>query len=227
MLGKMSDHPLMKKVTNPITNLQDAHQKRIQIGVFIVGALFCIGLLWILFQNIFSFTQTTTQDNQASITEITSLIDKAEKDRANTTLFNQDIREAEALLAPLRDNPQYIKSVKELSDRIVALKKEVNGIETVNIGSKTSIIPVPDTGFTLIGGFTSDTTNLSYAVGKEGMIGPYNEGATGGNVITYPPGEIAKSAEITSEGLLYIIMESGHIFVQDTSTSELVSVSVV
>jgi len=40
------------------------------------------------------------------------------------------------------------------------------------------------------------------------MIGPYSEGATGGNIITYPPGEIAKGAEITSEGLLYIIMES-------------------
>ena len=55
---------------------------------------------------------------------------------ANKPVFNQDIKAAESLLAELKKNPQYTQPVEELTSKIVALKKEENGIETAKIAKK-------------------------------------------------------------------------------------------
>jgi hypothetical protein len=193
------NHPLTGKITKPLVDIHEAHPRQIQMGIFILGVAFCIGLLWILFHNIFTVTQVTPADDKNRLIQVTTLIQKAQKDMANKAMFNKDITEAEALLSDLRENPQFTKSVNELTDKIVALKKEVNGVETANMMSKPSLIPFPQTGFTLVRVFASEKSGFSYAIGREGMIGPYTANATSAKVIPYPPGELAKNAEISAE----------------------------
>ena len=92
----------------------------------------------------------TSQDDKNNLIKVTNLVEKARTDMANKPIFNQDIKSAEAILAELSKNPQYTQPVEELTSKIVALKKEVNGIETANLTKKTSLIQIPTTGFTLI-----------------------------------------------------------------------------
>lgn len=226
-MKSLRDHPVTHKITKHISGFQDTHPRQIQVGIFTLGIIFCIWLLWILFQNIFNATQMTSQDDKNNLIKVTNLVEKARTDMANKPIFNQDIKSAEAILAELSKNPQYIQPVEELTSKIVALKKEVNGIETANLTKKTSLIPIPTTGFTLIRWFSSEKTGFSYAVGREWIIGPYtNTANTPATVVPYPTGEVAKDADISADGVIYILMESWRIYTQANGKSDLISVTV-
>lgn len=222
--SKIQHHHITQKILKPLARMKTTHPRHIQIGMFILGIIFCIGLLWILFHNIFTFTQVTHTDYKNSLIQATTLIQKAEKDMANKAVFNKDIAEAEVILASLKEKPEFMKSVHELSQKIIALKKEVNGVETANLWSQKSLIPLPESGFTLLRVLASDKSGFSYAIGREGMIWPYTPNVSSADVIAYPPWEIVKDAEITDEWVIYLLMESGQIYTQPSGKAELVKV---
>lgn len=112
----------------------------------------------------------------------------------------------------MRSQQKYLTDTQELQSRIDVLKKEVYGIETIDLAKKESIVPLENTGLEPIATF--EYNNKLTIIGKSGMVSDYVRGHPLPQIITYPGDTTAISADINGSGTPYIISEAGNVMIR-------------
>jgi hypothetical protein len=79
-------------------------------------------------------------DTKNQILKAKFLIESSQKLTSNPTAFNTNIKEAETILFALRQEKAHMADTQELMSRIEAMKKEINDIQTIDLGKMTSLI---------------------------------------------------------------------------------------
>lgn len=185
---------------------ENRQQKYIFLGV---GALILFILVYILLSAIGGGLGGGTDTAKAKILEAKTLIEDSTKLTSDQSAFENNISKAEALLASLRAEKKYLTDVESLQNKIDVAKKEVYGIEIIELSKKESIVPIANTGFEPIGTF--EINNKFLLVGKNGIITDYVRGMSLPKVLTYPSGTKAIASDIGDHGLPFIISEAWNV----------------
>jgi hypothetical protein len=145
------------------------HEKHVRTGIFAVGCAIALGLLYTIFSSIF----ITSPDGQVLIDEKNTLIstqtlvEDARKNMANPIVFNEKIAEAEKILLAMAKDEKNIGHAQTLLTEISTLRKEVYGIETLELASRTPIVTAGE-DFSIVRILELDKKR--YIVGKNGIM---------------------------------------------------------
>ncbi len=103
------------------------------------------------------------------------------------------------------------------------MKKEVYGIQTIDLSKKKAIVPFGETGFSPIATF--EINNKLLLIGKTGMISSYVRDTELPKIIAYPQNDTAVAAAINDSGVPYIISSGNHLMTLRQDVVNNVSVS--
>lgn len=182
------------------------HQKQLKSGAFVLGIIVCIVLLYTIVGSIFSQTTTSVnrEEAKAKLLQAQALIDEAGRDLGNKPAFLAKLKEAENLVFSVRNEQLYQKDAEEISKNILILKRQLNGIETIDLTTAKKEVA-------LGANFTPLSIALNnkqlYFVGKDAIAGPLSEG-TALKMYPYPTGEVALLTESTEDGTIYVLTQS-------------------
>lgn len=148
------------------------------------------------------------EEYKNKLVEASQILNRSSRDLANKEAFKQNIKKAEDLIFEVRDQKLFSNDVKELLSQISLLKKQLNGIETYSLSSHPEMFNFGAGTFEPIELF--ENAQKLYFVGKNGLYGPYVQGTTPKKE-SFPDGEEAVSADISPEGIIYILTKSNRV----------------
>ncbi len=211
-------HLIFRDMWTSVDALFHNKPKSIQTGIIISGLILCFFLLYILFYEVFNIsnTATTATDSKQELIDAKGYMDTAEKNMSNTSIFTENIKKAEDILFTMRKNETYLKDTQELLSKISTMKKELNDIETVELGVNTSIVPFNPQDISPVRVFESEKKLT--LIGKYGAIFDYAIGSPLPKVINYPLGEEAIDADMNPDGVIFILTKTNKILSKRQST---------
>ncbi|MDD5197502.1 MAG: hypothetical protein PHN60_01440 [Candidatus Gracilibacteria bacterium] len=185
----------------------DGNNKYFRSGLFGLGVIVCVGLLYFILSSIFIQKANTTipEEYKNKLIEAQLIIEKSNKDMGNREVFNANIKKAEDIIFEVRKKQVFLNDVKKLLSDISILKKQINGVESFDPKTSPSEYLFEGNDFQVNGIF--ELSKKLYFVGKSSLIGPY---VKGGEVqkYAYPDGEEAISSDISSDGYIYIFTKT-------------------
>jgi hypothetical protein len=92
-------------------------------------------------------------DAKNKLIEATALIENSQKLINNPASFNKNIQAAEKILFELRSKRVQMTDTQNLLNRIEAIKKEVNDIQTIDISKLNAVVSYTDGSIDPIGAF--------------------------------------------------------------------------
>lgn len=188
----------------------DFNNKYLRSGVFGLGVIVCIALLYLMLGSIFTQKASTTipEEYKNKLIEAQLIIEKSNKDMGNREVFNANIKKAEDIIFEVRKKQVFLNDVKKLLGDISILKKQMNGVESFDPKTTASEYLFEGTDFSVNGVF--EISKKLYFVGKSSLIGPY---VKGGEVkkYTYPDGEEAISSDVSPDGYVYVFTKTGRL----------------
>ncbi|MDD5376913.1 MAG: hypothetical protein PHH16_02225 [Candidatus Gracilibacteria bacterium] len=188
----------------------DFNNRYIRSGFFGLGAIVCIGLLYLILGSIFTQQANTTipEEYKNKLIEAQLIIEKSNKDMGNRDVFNANIKKAEDIIFEVRKKQVFLNDVKKLLGDISILKKQMNGVESFDPKTSPSEYLFEGNGFGVNGIF--EISKKLYFIGKTSIIGPY---VKGGEVkkYNYPDGEEAVSSDVNPDGYVYIFTKTGRL----------------
>lgn len=188
----------------------DMNNKYLRSGLFGLGVVVCIGLLYMILGSIFTQKANTTipEEYKNKLIEAQLIIEKSPKDMGNRDIFNENIKKAEDIIYEVRAKQVFLNDVKKLLGDISILKKQMNGIESFDPKTSPSEYLFEGNNFVVNGIF--EISKRLYFVGKNSLIGPYVKGGEVKKYI-YPDGEEAVSSDASSDGYVYIFTKTGRL----------------
>lgn len=116
----------------------------------------------------------------------------------------------------MKSEQKYLSDVQELQNRIDVLKKEVYGIEIIDLTQKHSIAPIAGSGLEPIATF--EFNNKLTIIGKTGMISDYVRDTPLPKILTYPQDTKAIAADINNSGIPFIVSENGNVMIKQAES---------
>ncbi len=210
ILGACKKNEQVIKLMDEAKKRIDFNNKYLRSGLFGVGVLVCITLLYLILGSIFSQKASTTipEAYKNKLIEAQLIIEKSNKDMGNREVFNANIKKAENIIFEVREKQVFLNDVKKLLGDIAILKKQMNGVESFDPKNSPSEYIFEKNDFGVIGVF--EIAKKLYFVGKSSLIGPY---VKGGEVkkYNYPDGEEAISSDASPDGYVYIFTKTGRL----------------
>lgn len=177
--------------------------------MFVIGITVSLSLLILIVRSVFYTSMTTAvpEEYKTKLIEAEQIIGKSTRDIANRELFKESISKAEALVFEVRDKKMFANDVKSLLDKISVLKRQLNGIESISLDNKPAdyLLPAGTMPIALL-----ENTKKNYVVASKGIYGPFVKG-TETKFLAFPDDETAKSADITTEGNIFILTNNNKI----------------
>lgn len=177
--------------------------------MFALGIGVSLGLLILIVRSVFYTSMETAvpEEYKTKLIEAEQIIGKSTRDMANRELFKESLSKAESLVFEVRDKKMFANDVKSLLEKISVLKRQLNGIESVSLDGKPVDFALPE-GTTPIA--LLEYTKKFYVVASKGIYGPYLKGNET-KFAPFPDGETAKSADITTEGNIFVLTNNNKI----------------
>ena len=182
-----------------------------------------VGLLYLITSSIFhsGVNSVVPEEYKNKLIEAKQILDRSSRDIANKDAFKDNISKAESLIFEVRDQKLFSNDVKNLLSQISVLKKQLNGIETYSLDGHPEAYHFEAGTFQPIELF--ENANKLYFVGKNGIYGPYVAGTTPKKA-PFPDGEEAISADITPEGIIYVLTKTNRVIRYSKNVFSYVSV---
>ncbi|MDD4530894.1 MAG: hypothetical protein PHO80_05100, partial [Candidatus Gracilibacteria bacterium] len=185
--------------------------KKLRVGLFTSGILVSILLLYLIISGIiFKNGQggDVPEVYKNKLIEAKQIIESTKGDVGNKEAFDKNIKKAEDIIFEVRDKQFFLTDINKMLGDISTLKKQVNGIESIELKQEHKQYSFKNTNFNLNGIF-ENTRNL-YFIGKESIIGPFVEGVDP-KEYKYSDGEETVSATINGDGYIFILTKSNRI----------------
>lgn len=207
---KAKENERFREVVAGVKTWNGWNNEKIRAGLFGVGALVAIILLYFAVNAIFQERSAAgvPEEYKNKLIEARLLIEKAPKDLANRESFKANLKKAEDLIFEVREKQIWMNDVKKLLDTISVLKKQLNGIESFNPKTHESETTWTDKEFNPVGIY--EYAKKLYFVGKNKVAGPYIKGGEL-KTYTYPDGEEAIASDLSAEGIVYILTKSNRV----------------
>lgn len=141
------------------------------------------------------------EEYKAKLIEAEQIIGRSTRDMANRELFKENLSKAETLVFEVRDKKMFSNDVKVLLEKISVLKRQLNGIESVSLDSKPVDFTLPEGSVPVA---LLENAKKNYVVTEKGILGPFVKG-NDVKIAPLPDNEIAKSADMTPEGNIYVL----------------------
>lgn len=214
---KAKTHPLVKQAKDKIDSIDFGANEKHKYGFLMAGALVVFLLVFMLIRSFVGVIPGISTDAYAEkVEQAQTLIESSRKLSGNPTEFSNNISEAEKLLAEVKTAQKYLTDVAKLQGDIDTLKKEVYGIQSIDLTQKKSIVPLGETGFSPLATF--EINNKLLVVGKTGLISSYVRDTELPKILSYPQNNSAIAATINDAGSPYIISSDNRVMTlrQDT-----------
>lgn len=184
-------------------------KKSVRVGSLAAGVVVCIILLVLIVRSVFYSSMGTAvpEEYKSKLIEAEQIISRSSRDMANRELFKDNLSKAETLVFEVRDKKVFSNDVKSLLDRISVLKRQLNGIESISLDSKPVDFALP-AGTVPVA--ILENAKKEYVVAEKGILGPFVKGNEP-KMATFPDGELAKSADISMDGMIFILTANNKI----------------
>lgn len=209
-LAYCRENEQVQRLMEEVRKRVDLNNKYLRSGLFGLGVVVCVGLLYLILGSLFVQKASTVipEEYKNKLIEAQFIIEKSSKDMGNREVFAANIKKAEDIIFEVRKKEIFLNDVKKLLGDISALKKQMNGVETFDPKTSPSEYLFEKSDFQANGVF--EISKKLYFVGKTSLIGPY---VKGGDVKTYPypDGEEAISSDASPDGYVYIFTKTGRL----------------
>ncbi len=184
-------------------------RKGVRVTMIGLGLIVSISLLVLIVRSVFYTSMTTAvpEEYKSKLIEAEQIIGKSTRDMTNRELFKENISKAEALVFEVRDKKMFANDVKGLLDKISVLKRQLNGIESISLDTKPVDFVLPENTAPIA---LLENAKKKYIVSTKGVFGPFVKG-TETKFVAFPDQETAKSADITTEGVVYALTNNNKI----------------
>jgi len=168
------NHPTYHKAKIYIASKIDLEQREVRLGVFGVGIIVCVTMLYLIISSLLGIGGNSTADGKLKnmLIESQQYLEKAGKDFANKDAFHESIQKSEDILYEVRKDQKFSKEVDKQFNTISILKKEFYGIQSFSLDQNNAILTFTQEAgkekFDLVNLFELD--KKFYAVGKNGVI---------------------------------------------------------
>ena len=205
---KIKELPIWKKAKEKINSVDLGANEKQKYSFLAMGIILIFILIYMLLSAIGGALTTGISGDAFAekVQQAQTLVEESRKLTGNPDAFTTNMQQAEALLAELRDAQKYLPDAQTIQGDIDALKKEVYGIETIDLTKSESIVPFGESGFRPVATF--EVNNKLLLVGKTGIISDYVRGSDLPTIQTYPQNDSAIAATINDAGTLYIVSEA-------------------
>ena len=178
-------------------------RKEVRVGAYGLGMVVAIGLLTLIVKSLFtsSLSGTVPVEYKNKLIEAEQILARTGRDLANKEAFKANIKQAEDLVFEVRDKKIFIQDVNSLLSQISVLKRELNGVESFALGSDTSLFGLPKD---LKPKAVFEFSKRYFVVSENGVYGPLLKGSEA-KLIKFPESEVYKGADMTPEGIIYIL----------------------
>lgn len=213
---------IWNRTKNSLTNfsLEKSQHKYIFLWV---GILISFLLVYSILRGISWAITSITDDSPDKVLQAKTLIEESQKLSGNPEAFEKTIKEAEKILANLREERKYLADTQELQTRIDILKKETYDIQTINLSEKTPILSFSgESNFLPV--ITREINNKISVIGKNAIISDFIQGSTVPHSLTFPQGENVVDAEVSDNGSIYMITDEKHVLTKKQDTISTVNV---
>ncbi len=184
-------------------------KKEVRVGIFGTWIVIAIGLLILIIRSLFYTSMMTAvpEEYKNKLIEAQQILGRSSRDMANKELFKENLAKAESLVFEVRDKKVFANDVKSLLEQISVMKRQLNGIESYSFDSHPVDFNLPKDSEPIA---VFENAKKLYAVGKKWVYGPFIKGNEA-KLATLPDAEEAKSADMTAEGVLYILTNSNRV----------------
>ena len=184
-------------------------KKEVRVGIFATGITVALILLILIIRSIFYTSMLTAvpQEYKSKLIEAEQILGRSSRDMANKELFKENLTKAEALVFEVREKKVFANDVKKLLEQISVMKRQMNGIESYSLETRPVDFTIPKDAEAVA---LFENAKKLYVVGKKGVYGPFIKGNET-KLNPFPDGERAQSADMTPEGVLYVLTESNRI----------------
>lgn len=223
---KLKDLPVLQKVKEKVDSVDFGANEKQKYGFISAGIIVIFLLLYVLFNAVsgmFSGGGFASDEYAQKVKQAQTLVSESANLKANHDAFTSNMKQAEALLAELRTAQKYLPDVQKIQGDIDAYKKEVYGIETIDLNGRTSLVPFGETGFVPMNVF--EIANKLLIIGKTGIIADYVRDTPLPEIIAYPNQETALDSVINDSGVPYIVSENTKLMTLRQGTVSLVKVA--
>jgi hypothetical protein len=192
--------------------------------IFLIVWIFILfWLTYSIFWSLFWVISAPKLDVKNQILQAKNLIEQSQKLTNNPTAFNKNIHEAENILLDVKDNKSYTTDIQSLMNRIEAMKKEVNDIQTITLSKYQSIVPFNPLDISPLGVF--EYNKKITIIGKEWSILGYARWEALSKVTPYPTGERAIKFDTWDDGSVFILTENSRVLGQKRSDITYITVT--
>lgn len=224
VVSKVSEMPLWQKTKQRFEAIDLGQNEKQKYGFITAGAIVIFLLVFMLIRSFGSVIPGLSTDVYAQkVTEAQSLVEDSRKLFGNPTEFSANISRAESLLAEVRAAEKYLTDVTTIQGDIDAMKKEVYGIQTIDLSKKRPVVPFGDSGFSPVATF--EVNNKLLLIGKTGLISAYVRDTELPKILSYPQNSTAVAAAINDSGVPFIISSENHLMTLRQDVVNNVSVS--
>lgn len=209
IIGKLSRNGKLRDLRESSLGFFQEKQSIFITIFFIIGLIIFFGLISYLISALFSITSSQTKDDKNKIIEATTLIESSQKLSSNRAAFDTTIKNAETILTELDNKQLYTKDVQELRNKIEAMKKEIYDIQSVDLTSKASLVPLdPEKNLPI---WIYEREKKLLIIWTQWAITDFAIGDTTTKIKAYPSGEVARDYSVLEDGNFYILTESNRI----------------
>lgn len=177
----------------------------------VVGILLVFVLVFVLVRSISGVIGGNGFNDEyaTKVKQAQSLVQDSRTLTSNPDAFSVNMKQAEELLSELRQAQKYLTDVQTIQGDIDTLKKEVYGIETIDLTQKTNLVPFNTETFQPLQAF--ETNNKFLVIGKNGLITDYVRGTDAPKVLSYPQDDSANFGYITEGGTPFILSNANRL----------------
>jgi len=207
---KIKENEKVWTIIEQIKSRIDLKNKYVYISFLAIGILISVWLLYAVIGWILSnqLAKSMPEQYKNKLIEAKLILERTNKDIGNKEVFDANIKKAEDMIFEVRWKNVFLNDVNKLLDYISVLKKQSNGIETINLVPEKQEIAFNDANFGL--NWIFELNKKYYFVGKNALIGPYIKWENP-KKYSYPDGEEVISADITPEWYIYLMTKSSRV----------------
>lgn len=194
---------LLTKIKSKI-NLKN---KYVYISLLSTWVLLAIILLYTIISSMLNswMSSSVPEEYKSKLIEANLILQRTNKDIWNKDVFDANIKKAEDLIYAVRNEKLFINDVKKLLDYISILKKQASWIETFTVSKDKSEIEFSDSNFDVLWIF--EFNKKYFYIWKNSIVWPYIKWWEQ-KYYKYPDWEEAVSADVSSDGDVYILTKS-------------------